>query len=150
MPTTTRPQAGDIAAFLGGFIAGEGYLRSGSGQTACVVALGATDAGMCELLHEFMGVGRVRRYARRAPHYDDEVVWVVRSLRDLVEVVVPFLDEHLPPSYKRVQCEAWRAELLTYWHEQAKRRRRCTVDGCERPQRAKGLCRAHYYAAYGR
>jgi hypothetical protein len=114
------------------------------------VALGAADAGMCALLHEFLEVGHVRRYPRRRDHYDDEVVWVVRSLRELIEVVVPFLDEHLPASYKRDQYLVWRADLLAYWDGRAKRRRECTVEGCDRAQRAKGLCRRHYYAAYGR
>ena len=58
--------------------------------------------------------------------------------------------EHLPPSYKRTQYEAWRAELLRYWEVDARRRRPCAVDGCDEPLRAKGLCRHHYYETYGR
>lgn len=150
MATTTAPQGGDIADFLGGFIAGEGYLRAGSNSFSCAVALGAQDAGMCELLREVLDVGRVRRYPRRRPDYDDEVVWTVQSLRELVEVVVPFLDEHLPPSHKREQYLAWRADLLAYWANRARRPRPCTVEGCDRPRRAHGLCRRHYYEAYGR
>ncbi|HEX6418943.1 MAG TPA: hypothetical protein VFZ77_10620 [Acidimicrobiales bacterium] len=45
---------------------------------------------------------------------------------------------------------AWRAELLAYWSTRARRSRPCTVEGCDRPRRARGLCRRHYYAAYGR
>lgn len=150
MPTTTRRRGGDLAAFLGGFFAGEGYLRAGEHGFDCTVALGASDAGMCELLRDFLGVGRVRRYARRKAHYDDEAIWVVRSLPELVEVIVPFLDEHLPPSYKREQYLVWRAELMAYWDERARRRRPCTAAGCDEPRRARGLCRRHYYAAYGR
>lgn len=62
----------------------------------------------------FLGVGRVRTYPRRKAHYDDEVVYAVRAFRDLVNVVVPFLDEHLPTSHKRMRYEAWRTELLAY------------------------------------
>lgn len=105
---------------------------------------------MCWLLRELLGVGRVHHYERRKPHYDDEVVWVVRSMPDLAHVVVPFLDEHQPASYKRQQYEAWRTGLLDYWEHQAKRRRPCTVEGCEQPRRAKGLCRRHYYERYRR
>jgi hypothetical protein len=148
--TTTARQAGELAAFLGGFIAGEGYFGRSGRTFTCSVALGAADSGACELIHDFLQVGRVHRYPRRRDHFDDEVVWVVRSLPNLVDVVVPFLDEHLPASYKRQQFLAWRAELMEYWHTRARRRRRCTIDGCERPHRARGLCRGHYYAAYGR
>lgn len=125
-------------------------LGAGPGCFQCAVALGATDAGMCEMLHEFLGIGRVHRYQRRRPHYDDEVVWMVRSMRELVETLVPFLDEHLPASYKREQYGLWRGELMTYWDQRARRPRPCIVDGCAAPRRAKDLCRRHYYQAYGR
>ena len=73
----------------------------------------------------------------------------MRRLRELVEVIVPFMDEHLPPSYKRDQYEVWRGALLDYWEHDARRRRPCTVVGCTVLQRAKGLCRRHYYEAFG-
>jgi hypothetical protein len=139
-----------MAAFLGGFIAGEGYFGRHGGTFHCAVAVGAADGAMCELLREFLRVGRVRRYPRRRDHYDDEVVWSAKSLRELLDVMVPFLDEHLPPSYKRDQYLRWRAELFDYWQRSAKRRRSCTIPGCDSPRRAKGLCRRHYYVAYRR
>lgn len=105
--------ATDLADALAGFIAAEGTFVRSSGRFRFSVAVGASDAGMCELLHEFLGVGHVRRYPRRKAHYDDEVVFSVGARDDLVEVVVPFLDAHLRPSYKREQYEAWRAELLS-------------------------------------
>jgi hypothetical protein len=71
-------------------------------------------------------------------------------LTDHVEVIVPFMDQHLPPSHKREQYLAWRAQLLDYWDNHARRRRPCTIDGCDRPQRAKGLCRHHYFVEYRR
>ncbi len=98
----------------------------------------------------WFGAGRVSLSPRRQPHYDDEVTFRVDRLSDLIDVVVPFMDEHLPPSYKREQYEAWRAELLDYWEHDSKRRRPCTVDGCEQLRRAKGLCRHHYFVAYRR
>jgi len=105
---------------------------------------------MVELLRDFMGCGRVMWRRRRKGHYDDEVTFVVRKLRDLVGTVVPFMDEHLLTSYKREQYLAWRVELLDYWEHGMRRRRPCTVVGCEVIQRAKGLCRHHYYEAFGR
>lgn len=141
--------AGD---YVGGIIAGEGaFLRGGGVPSFTVrIMLGASDEATIELIAAYFGVGTTHRYARRKEHYDDEVVFQVRKLRDLVEVIVPFMDEHLPPSHKRTQYLSWRAELLDYWEHEARRRRTCTVDGCDQPQRAKGVCRTHYYQRYGR
>jgi hypothetical protein len=66
-----------------------------------VVGLGATDSSTCEALRTFFGVGTLHWSPRRRDHYDDEAAFHVRALRDLVEVVVPFMDEHLPPSHQR-------------------------------------------------
>jgi hypothetical protein len=152
VPTTTRRPATEIADYLGGFVSAEGTFvaRPWDGQFAFAVALGATDREMVDLFREFFGCGRVTWRRRREAHYDDEVTFVVRKLRHLVEAVVPFMDEHLPPSYKRQQYLAWRAEVLDYWEHGMRRRRPCTVEGCEVIQRAKGLCRRHYYEAFGR
>ncbi|CAN5252708.1 hypothetical protein BH18ACT4_BH18ACT4_09360 [soil metagenome] len=144
---TTVRQVTDLAAFLAGFVAGEGCFTAqlSHGRFAFRVGLGARDRGMCEQLLSFFGVGHLAEWPRRRPHYDDEVAYVVGSLRELVTVIVPFMDEHLPPSYKRDQYLVWRADLLDYWERWAKRVRPCTVDGCEQPRRAKGLCRHHYF-----
>jgi hypothetical protein len=143
-------RATDLADELAGFVAAEGsFGRAGNGFVFAVT-LARADEAMCHLLQDYLGCGRIRLYPRRQPHYDDEVVFVVRRLRDLVEVVVPFLDEHLRPCHKRTQYEPWREELLSYWHVKARRARTCTVEGCDQPRRAKGLCRRHYYAAFGR
>lgn len=145
-----EPPAIDVADFLGGFVAAEGALVRTGRRFAFRVSLGAQDTSTCELFATVLGVGGVGTAPRRKGHYDDEVTYSVQSLRDLVEVVVPFLDEHLPPSHKRGQYLTWREQLVTYWTDEARRRRLCRVDGCDRPSRAKGLCRRHYYAAYGR
>lgn len=86
---------------------------------------------------------------RRKKHYDDEVNYAVQSLRELVEMVVPFMDEHLPASYKRMQYLAWKERLLDYWEHRAKRVRPCAIKGCDKPRRAHGLCRRHLYAFHG-
>jgi hypothetical protein len=144
--------ATDVADFAAGIVAAEGcFVVSGAPPTfTFVVGLGATDESLCVALQRFLGVGYLTRSPRRKLHYDDEVSFAVRALPDLVNVVVPFMDEHLAPSYKRAQYEAWRAKLFDYWSHDAKRVRPCTAEGCDRPRRAKGLCRRHYYAAYGR
>ena len=46
---------------------------------------------------------QVRRYPGARAHYDDEITFTVRSLVDLVQVIIPFMDEHLPASRKRIQ-----------------------------------------------
>lgn len=138
-----------VGSFIGGFVAAEGcFTWNGDRLFMFEVALGATDAGMVELMHEFFGVGRVGFGRRRKAHYDDETYLHVRKTQDLVEVIVPFMDEHLPPSYKREQYEAWRAALLDHWEHRASRRRPCTVAGCDRPQKGRGVCRHHYFALY--
>ena len=111
----------ELADYLAGFVAGEGsFVRSGRRSFCFQVGLGEADAGMCEALRDTLGVGRLVRSARRRPHYDDEVTFVVRRLRDLVEVIVPFMDEHLPPSHKREQYLVWREALLDYWEHDAR------------------------------
>ncbi len=123
------PAAGVIADHLGGVVAAEGTFavaqaaerRDGRTRPSFTfaVALGAVDTTTVELFRAYLGVGRIRTYARRKAHYDDEVVFAVRAFRDLVDVVVPFLDGHLPPSYKSTQYETWRAQLLAYDAERA-------------------------------
>jgi hypothetical protein len=146
-----RP-ATELASTIGGFVTGEGcFLASGSPRSFTFsVKLGARDAELIDALREYFGVGTMHAYARRKEHYDDEVVFQVRKTRDLVEVIVPFMDEHLPPSHKREQYFVWRGQLVEHWTDHARRRRPCTVEGCDQPQRAKKLCRHHYYQAHGR
>jgi len=145
--TTVQPGTDAVAAFLGGFVAAEGtFVSSGSPPTfRFAVALGATDAEMCELLESFLGVGHLFASPRRQVHYDDEVIFAVQAQRELLDAVVPFMDEHLPESYKRQQYLQWRAKFFDYWEHEAKRRRPCTVEGCEEPRRAHGYCRHHLW-----
>ena len=148
--TTTVQRATDAtAAYVAGFVCGEGSFDDSGNRFRFSLTLGASDRTMCELLQAIFGVGHVRWYPRRKPHYDDEVVFHVQRLRDLVEVVVPFMDEHLTASFKREQYERWRSALLEYWETKARRRRACSIEGCDRPNRSRGLCRQHYYAEYG-
>ncbi len=145
--TIVRPATERVADFVSGFVVAEGcFTRTGSPpKFTFSLALGAADATTCTLLKSLFGVGFVLRSPRRKPHYDDEVVFQVRRMKDLLTVIVPFMDEHLPPSYKRVQYKIWRAELVDYWDHRAKRVRPCQVPGCAEPRRAHGLCRRHLY-----
>jgi hypothetical protein len=114
------------------------------------LAFGAVDAGLCDLAKRVLGVGTVSVYPRRKAHYDDEAVYVVQRTQHLVERIVPFMDVFLPrDSHKSRQYEVWRAALLDHWEHHARRRRSCTVEGCEELQRGRGLCRRHYYQEFG-
>jgi LAGLIDADG endonuclease len=138
----------DTAAFIGGFVAAEGtFTMTGTTNLTFrfAVALGATDGASCEALHRFLGVGHIAWARRRQPHHDDVVIYSVQAQRELLEVIVPFMDEHLPESYKRQQYSAWKAAFLDYMEYRARRRRTCTVEGCDEPRRAHGLCRHHLW-----
>jgi hypothetical protein len=143
-------RAGDLAAFVGGFTAAEGCFVVSGRRFFFAIGLGASDASTCELLVQFFGGGAVYCSPPRKAGNDGEVNYRVLRLSDLVDVVVPFMDEHLPPSYKRQQFLAWRARLLEYWETDAKRRRTCSVEGCDETRRAKGVCRHHHDAQFGR
>jgi hypothetical protein len=115
------PGTDALAPFIAGFVAAEGTFVHSGRRFTFAVGLGGIDASSCHALHEYFGRGSVTTAARRRPHYDDEVTFAIQSLRDHVEVTVPFMDEHLPPSYKREQYRRWRGELLAYWNTRARR-----------------------------
>ena len=100
--------------FVAGFTVAEGsFTRSGDPpRCAFTIALGARDAGTCDALAAFFGVGRVYRYPRRADHHDDVAIFTVQDRPSLLSVIVPFMDEYLPASRRREQYEGWREALL--------------------------------------
>jgi LAGLIDADG endonuclease len=146
-----QPATDETAAFIGGFVAAEGtFVCSGDPpKFTFAVALGAADSDTCIAIQDFLGAGYVHEHARRKAHYDDEVTFAIQSMRQHLEVTIPFMDEHLPPSYKREQYLDWRKRLLDYWEHRAKRVRPCEIEGCEKPRRAHGLCRGHLYVFHG-
>lgn len=146
-----QPGTDDRAAFLAGFVAAEGTfgMTGDPPRFRFAIGLSRLDRGMCESFVQHLACGSICDAPRRKPHYDDESSFAVQSIRDHLETTIPFMDAHLPPSYKRTQYLAWRARLLDYWEHQAKRIRPCTVLGCETPRRAHGLCRHHLYERHG-
>ena len=112
-----QPATENLASYLSGVVVAEGcFTKTGDPpKFTFSVGLGAADAGTCTLLQEFFAVGHIVSSPRRQPHFDDEVTFQVRKLADLVGVIVAFMDEHLPSSYKRVQYRAWRVEVLEAW-----------------------------------
>lgn len=141
-----QPATEQQRAFLGGFVAAEGcFTGDGDRRFRFNVGLGGTDLDMCHAFAQALEVGHVTRSLRRKAHYDDEVQFSVQSVRELVEVVVPFMDVYLPPSHKRAQYLEWRARLLDHWEHSARRRATCIVGDCDAPAKAHGLCRPHLW-----
>lgn len=101
------------SAWIAGFVAGDGtFTSSGRPRTfTFAVTLGYSDFATCQRMRDFFQVGTVHVYRKRKDHYQDEVRYQVRAMRDLINVIVPFMDEHLPPSYKRNQYLEWKGPL---------------------------------------
>lgn len=119
--TTVSPATDDLVAFLAGFTAAEGCftgLRDGSRFTFAM-GVGSTDRGMCEAFRSILGAGHITDAARRQPHHDDQSTFAIGSAHDLIGLVVPFMDQHLPPSHKRDQYLDWRERLFDYWDRRA-------------------------------
>jgi hypothetical protein len=145
------PATEALASFIGGFVAAEGtFVQTGPRpRFRFAVALGAIDNATCWTLRAYFGCGSVVGSPHRKPHYDDECAFIIQGIRDHLRVTIPFMDEHLPASYKREQYLAWRDRLLEHWEHDAKRVRPCAAAGCDEPRRAHGLCRHHLYVARG-
>jgi hypothetical protein len=119
-----------LADFIGGFVVAEGtFVLSGTRRFTFAVGLGARDSSTCVALHTYFGCGSVGMYPRRKPHYDDECIFAIRGLADHVRVTIPFMDAHLPPSYKRQQYLVWRDQLSDYWEHRARRSSRPGAGG---------------------
>ena len=89
----------------------------------------------------------------RNPRHLDQVLLTVNSRRAHFAATIPFMEQYLLPSAKRVQYERWRDALVE--HERAhpskfgKGPSPCSEPGCDKPVRGRGLCRSHYYRATG-
>ena len=150
---------------VAGFVAGEGcFTRSPSGKTfpdgspgvkfVFTIQVAAHDRGLLEAVRAAIGSGSIsadRPPAR--PGWQPTVRFDVRSHRAHRRHTIPFMEAHLLPSHKRQQFEAWRDDLAAYegahptrWGEGPSS---CSILGCERPVRGRGLCRSHYHQVTG-
>ena len=150
---------------LGGLIAAEGcfcratrpetFRRDGSARVRFVfaVAMAEWDRPLLERLHDALGCGRFYSGKPALSHHQPMARFEVRSERNHVERVIPFCDAFLLPCAKRDQYEEWRDHLLTYRATRPSQYGRgpsiCSVEGCGRPVRGRGLCRSHYHQATG-
>lgn len=149
---------------LAGFVAGEGSFSisttarqhlDGSPIKKFVfgVAVEAADLDMLEQLRCCLGYGSIRHVAPAKSHWKPQVVYTSNSLTAHWQATIPFADRYLLPCAKRDQFEAWREELERYVERHNIRCGRgpspCSIEGCGKPVRGRGLCRSHYYRATG-
>ena len=147
--------------FLGGLIAGEGCFsitgRSGAaGSTVSrfvfSVAMSLRDRPLLERVHRALGVGAIYDQPARRATWQPSACLTISSLISHHRATIPFCDRYLLAGAKRRQYETWRTALLAYDPLRDGRRRRrgtCSVTGCDREVRGRGLCRRHYYRATG-
>ena len=142
------------AAFLGGFVAGEGWFseRIPGRRLVFGISVADRDLAILDALRAALGAGSLTRERKpRDPKWQPQATVRVSGRRQNVERVVPFMECWLPRhSRKYQQFAVWRDALLA---DVAARPFRvagtCSVDGCEAPIRGRGLCRRHYYRATG-
>lgn len=164
--STLQPGSDSLGFMLGGLVAGEGcfcvtrqakrFVADGSVRKRFVfgVAMATRDRPLLELLHSFLGVGSLRDAPPRGDYLPITTL-TVNSVRSHRAAVIPFAERYLLPGAKRKQYESWRAEMETYWSTLLPKQRSgdgrstCSIDGCDRLVRGRGLCRAHYYRATG-
>ena len=150
---------------LGGLVAGEGcycvtkrpvsFVRDGSPRRRFVFQLGMAerDRPLVEQLRGFIGCGSIRVAPPGRPHRQPTAVLTIASERQHLGAVIPFSERYLLPCAKRTQFERWRDELFAYRRDRPSRYGRgpstCSVPGCGRPVRGRGVCRIHYYRLSG-
>jgi hypothetical protein len=117
------------------------------------VAVASRDHAMLEALRQYLGFGSIRTTPPEREHWLPRSVYSVNSRRAHFAATIPFMEQYLLPSAKRVQYERWRDALIE--HERAhpskygKGPSPCSEPGCDKPVRGRGLCRSHYYRATG-
>lgn len=147
---------------LAGFVAGEGTFcvttrqppfKDGTPRLAFLfdVQVATRDRPMLERLGALLGVGSITDHPPRKPGHQPLSAFRVASRRAHLSVTIPWADAHLLPSAKHDQFERWRDALIEYdaLHPIKVGRSPCSVEGCGKPVRGRGLCRSHYYRATG-
>jgi hypothetical protein len=150
---------------LGGFVAGEGWFTASRVSTkpridgsprlrfTFGVTVAARDRPILFALREHLGYGSIRRIAPRQAHHLEIACLMVGSRRAHFAATIPFMERHLLPCAKRRQYEAWRDALVEEDRQHPTRFGKgpspCSVPGCDKPVRGRGLCRSHYYRATG-
>jgi hypothetical protein len=149
---------------LAGFVAGEGCFgittkrpafANGDPRLRFTFSIGVAerDRGPLEQLRPALGTGSIRRQVPRKAHWQPTVILSVGSLRAHRTFVTPFMHRHLIAGAKRRQFDLWRQAMDSYESFHPTRVGNgpslCSVDGCDKPVRGRGLCRSHYYEVTG-
>ncbi len=151
------------AFMLAGFVAGEGSFgitrlspfNDGTPRLRFVfeVTVATRDRHLLEALQLMLGFGCIVDSPRRKPEWEPTSQFRIASRRAHFAATIPWADKYLLPGAKRGQYDAWRDALLSYDRLRPSRfgkgRSPCSVDGCDKPVRGRGLCRSHYYRATG-
>lgn len=158
-------EAWDTIGFtLGGLVAAEGSFYTTQklppfmdGTTrkhfAFQVSMARRDRRLLEALRAFLGFGSIHDVPRRRSRWQPDSVLTVASRKAHHAATIPFAERYLLRSAKRKQFEVWRDALITYEQERPTRYGKgpspCSMPGCGKPVRGRGLCRSHYYRATG-
>jgi hypothetical protein len=150
---------------LAGFVAGEGSFFIGTAHPPTrkdgsqrlrywfAVTMAARDGALLTALQEVLGVGSIEASRSRNGRWLPTQRYSISSRRAHRNVTIPFFDEYLLQSAKRLQFDVWRERFDAYEREHPTRigygPSSCSVEGCARPVRGRGLCRSHYYRATG-
>jgi LAGLIDADG endonuclease len=153
-----------IGFTLGGLVAAEGSFfgtrkqppfADGTPRKHFVfqIAMANRDRPLLEALRMFLGFGSIHDVARRRSHWEPQSVLTIASRKAHHAATIPFAERYLLRCAKRNQFEAWRDALLQYELDRPTRYGKgpspCSIPGCGKPVRGRGLCRSHYYRATG-
>jgi hypothetical protein len=150
-------------AFLAGVIAGEGCFLVGSLDARVdgsprlrfrfSMQMADRDEAILEALRRSIGVGSISHEPPRHLNCQPTATYSVSGRKGLREALIPFCDRYLLTSHKRTQYLRWREQFTAYeerfpsnWGAGPSP---CSVPGCDKPVRGRGLCRAHYYRETG-
>ena len=148
---------------LAGLVAGEGCFtvsplpprNDGSPRLRFkfMLEMAVRDLVVVTALRDFLGVGSISHLPARQDGWLPTVNYSVSGRRSVRAAVLPFCDRFLVAGAKLRQYLSWRARFTEYeahfpsnWGAGPSP---CTIAGCDRPVRGRGLCRAHYYRATG-
>lgn len=149
---------------LGGLVAGEGCFcitrklppfADGSTRLSFrfQVTMASRDRPLLEALRDHLGYGSIHDTRPQRATWQPTSTFTIGSLTAHHAATIPFSEQYLLPGAKRRQFERWRDAMLAY--ETAKPnpfgrgRAICSVPGCGKFVRGRGLCRSHYYRATG-
>ncbi len=155
---------GDNGFFLGGLVSGEGCFSIGRRGLAFsdgsprlrfvfTVSMAVRDRPLLEALRERLGWGCINDAPARRGGWQPMSTYTVASNRAHHAATIPFGEQFLFPSAKRIQFEQWRDDLYAYERDRPTRYGKgpspCSQPDCEQPVRGRGLCRSHYYRVTG-